>query len=166
MNRRPDIRWPIASALLLAMALTARADVGNRTIVGGGNEYLSEGADAIRSGDYEEGIRLTHLGLKAYNPSPKDRAAALSNLCAAYVASGDPEQAIDYCNESLAINGRNWRTYSNRAAAYTVMGLYSEAIFDIDAATAINPDSRNVKKLRGILNELRLSPRVTMEDHP
>lgn len=159
-------RWFVTVVLLMGAALAARADVGSRTIVGGGNEYLSKGADAIRSGDYEEGIRLTHLGLKVYQPSAKDRAAALSNLCAAYVAHGDPEEALNYCNESLALNGRNWRTYSNRAAAYTVMGLYSEAIFDIDAASAINPNSRNVKKLRGILNELRLSPRVTMEDHP
>ena len=154
--------------VLVGLVSGAGAAHGNspdsRTVIGT-NYYLAEGAQAIRMGNYNEGIRLTELGLKTSQPTSKDRAAALCNLCAAHAALREPDRAIELCTESLALNNRNWRTYSNRAAAYTIKGLYSEAVFDLDAAEAINPNGRAVRKLRGILNELRLRPTVIMEDH-
>jgi len=135
----------------------------NRTVVGVDPD-LSNGALAIRMGSYEEGIKLTERGLKGAR-SKRDRAAGLSNLCAAYVGLEKPDSAIELCNQSLAINSSSWRTYSNRAAAFTIKGLYSEALFDLDAAVAINPSARNLKVLREILNERSLRPKVIMEDH-
>ena len=73
--------------------------------------------------------------------------------------------SLEYCNESLALNTRNWRTYSNRAAAYTILGMYSEAVFDLDSAATLNPNAKAVLKLREIINELSLDARVIMEDH-
>ena len=67
--------------------------------------------------------------------------------------------------QEWALDNRNWRTYSNRAAAYTLLGFYSEAVYDLDAAAAINPNAKAVIKLREIINELSLDPRVIMEDH-
>lgn len=151
-------------ALCLVAGLTwAQAD--NRTIIGGGNEFLSAGAEAIRAGRYDEGIRLTTLGLERYNPTTMDRAAALSNLCAAYAAKGEPDEAIEYCNQSLALNSSNWRAYSNRSYAYYLKRMYSEATFDLDAAAAINPRAREVAQIQGMINEVSLQPRVIMEDH-
>jgi len=135
----------------------------NRSVVGADPD-LSDGAMAIRMGSYEKGIRLTERGLRSA-PSKRNRAAGLSNLCAAYVGLEKPDPAIELCNQSLAINSNSWRTYSNRAAAYTLKGLYSEALFDLDAAAAINPNGRNLKVLRQILNERRLRPKIIMEDH-
>jgi hypothetical protein len=43
--------------------------------------------------------------------------------------------------------------------------LYSEALFDLDAAVAINPRGRNLNLLREILNERSLRPKIIMEDH-
>jgi len=148
---------------LAASAIWAQPD--NRTIIGSGNEFLSAGAFAIRMSQYNEGIRLTQLGLTRYQPSRTDRAAALSNLCAAYAAKGDPNVAIDFCTQSLEIDGGNWRAYNNRAYAYYLKGMYSEATFDLDAAAAINSDGRQIIQLRGMINERGLRPRVIMEDH-
>ncbi len=75
----------------------------SRTVLGGGNELLAAGAELIRAGEYEDGIRLTTLGLDR-SPSIPDKAAALSNLCAAHAARGDPDRAITFCTESIAIN--------------------------------------------------------------
>lgn len=158
------VRLLLFASLLLPMEW-AFAQADNRTIIGGGNEYLVAGASAIRAGDYDNGIRLTQRGLDNFLPSPKDRAAALCNLCAAFAGAGEPQAALKHCNESLALNNRNWRTYSNRAAAYTLLGMYSEAVFDLDSAAAINPDAKAVLKLREIINELSLDPRIIMEDH-
>ncbi len=154
-----------AVAAVFSGANPAFGNAGDSRTVVGTNVYLSEGAQAIRMGNYDEGIRLTELGLKTSHHSTKDRAAALCNLCAAHTALRELDVAIELCTESLALNSRNWRTYSNRAAAYTIKGLYAEAVFDLDAAEAINPNGRALRKLRGILNELRLRPTVIMEDH-
>ena len=158
------VRLLLLSFFLLPMEW-AWAQADSRTIIGSGNEYLVAGANAIRAGDYDNGIRLTQRGLDDYLPSPKDRAAALCNLCAAFTGVREPETALEYCNESLSLNTRNWRTYSNRAAAYTIMGKYSEAVFDLDSAAALNPNAKAVLKLREIINELSLEARVIMEDH-
>ena len=151
------------AASLASTGLWGQAD--NRTIIGSGNEFLSAGAFSIRMGQYDEGIRLTRLGLTRYQPSPADRAAAESNLCAAFAASGEPDTAIDHCTESLRLEGRNWRAYSNRSYAYYLLGLLSEATFDLDSAAAINPNARQVLQLRGMINERGLIPRVIVEDH-
>jgi tetratricopeptide (TPR) repeat protein len=137
----------------------------NRLVLGGGNESLSAGAAAIRVGSYEKGIRLTTRGLERESPQSADRSAALSNLCAAYAATGDPDAAIDFCNQSLALNSGNWRAFSNRAYAYWLKGMYIEARYDVDAAAAISPSARQVVALRGMINEAVLQPRVTTEDH-
>jgi tetratricopeptide (TPR) repeat protein len=149
---------------LSAPGLTwAQAD--SRTIMGSGNEFLSAGSFAIRVGQYDEGIRLTELGLKRYQPSIQDRAAAYSNLCAAYAAKGQPDTAIPLCDQSLNLSSNNWRAYTNRSYAYFLKGMYAEATFDLDSAAAINPDARQVLQLRGMINERGLQPRVIMEDH-
>lgn len=157
------------SILLTVLALTVqtawaqRAD--NRSILGAGNEYLAAGSYALLAGNYEEGIRLTELGLKAYSPRTEDRATALSNLCAAHAALNRPDVAIQYCSESLALNSHNWRAFNNRSYAYTLKNMYSEALFDIDAAAALNPDARQVRRIKGMINEHTLQPRIIIEDH-
>ena len=137
----------------------------SRTVLGGGNDLLASGALALRAGAYDEGIRLTNLGLESRESSTHERAAALSNLCAAYAAKEIPDTAIRFCTESLAIEAGNWRAYSNRAYAYWLKGMLAEARFDLDAAAAISPRSRQVLQIRGMINEAGLRPRITMEDH-
>ena len=137
----------------------------NRTIIGNGNEFLTAGTFSIRMGQYEEGIRLTELGLTRYQPSRRDRSVAQSNLCAAYAARGEPFVAIDYCTESIRLEEGNWRAYNNRAYSYYLLGKLSEATVDLDMAAQINSDARQVLQLRGMINERGLRPRVIMEDH-
>jgi tetratricopeptide (TPR) repeat protein len=136
----------------------------SRTVLGVTNEYLAAGAEAIRAGQYDDGIRLTKLGLDRPNP-PRDRAAALSNLCAAHAAKKEPDAAIGYCTESLQINDANWRAYSNRAYAYYLKREFDEADSDLDVALSINPNARQMPQIRGLMNERRLRGRVTMEEH-
>src|SRR5262252_8041116 len=118
----------------------------------GNNEYLSQGAEQIRMRQYDEGIRLTSLGL-AQATSINERAAALSNLCAAYAAKGNADQAIDYCTQSIALIEDNWRAYSNRSYAYYLKGRYREAHADLDIAASINPHGATIEKIRGMINE-------------
>jgi tetratricopeptide (TPR) repeat protein len=135
-----------------------------RTLYGVENEYLAAGAEALLAKQYDLGIRLTTLGLERPT-SPRDRADALSNLCAAHAAKREPSIAIDYCSQSLEIDSENWRAYSNRAYAYYLSLKFNEADDDLDKALALNPSARQMPQIRGMLNERRLRGRVTMEDH-
>jgi tetratricopeptide (TPR) repeat protein len=137
----------------------------DRIVLGETTEFLSAGAEAIRVGNYDDGIRLTSLGLERDAPNAYQRAAALANLCAAHAAKGAVDTAIRYCSESLAINAGNWRAFSNRSYAYYLKGKYFEARLDLDAAAAIAPNAPQVKQIRGMLNEQSLTPRVIMEEH-
>jgi tetratricopeptide (TPR) repeat protein len=136
----------------------------SRTVLGVSNEYLAAGAEAIRLKDYDEGIRLTKLGLERPT-SPRDKSAAFSNLCAAHAAKNEPDPAIGYCNDALAINDANWRAYSNRAYAYYLKRMFDEADVDLDKALSLNPSAKQMPQIRGMMNERRLRGRVTMEEH-
>jgi tetratricopeptide (TPR) repeat protein len=128
------------------------------------NEFLYAGSQALVAQQYEEGIRLTKHGLELAT-APRDRASALSNLCAGYAAKNEPDVAINYCTESLAINDGNWRAYSNRAYAYYLKRRFDEADRDLDKALLINPEARQMPEIRGMMNERRLRGRVTIEEH-
>jgi len=149
------------------LASVAEAQVDDKTVsrtVIGGNEYLAAGAEEIRVGQYDEGIRLTNIGLMQVT-SPGERAAALSNLCAAYAAKRKPDEAIPYCNQSIAIKENNWRAYSNRSYAFYLKRQYKKANADLEIAASINPEARQIAKIRGMINEQSLLPSVIMEDH-
>jgi tetratricopeptide (TPR) repeat protein len=162
----------IASCLVWGLAFGQRPQIpeitqeqaDSRTVLGVANEYLAAGAKAIRAGQYDDGIRLTKLGLNR-PASPRDRAAALSNLCAAHAAKKEPDTAIGYCTESLDINEANWRAYSNRAYAYYLKRQFEQADSDLEVALSINPNAKQMPQIRGMINERRLRGRVTMEEH-
>ena len=164
--------WGIAMCLMSSVAYGQRSQIpeitqeqaDSRTVLGASNEYLAAGAEAIRAKQYDDGIRLTKLGLER-PASPRDRAAALSNLCAAHAAKNQPDVAIGYCTDSLAINEGNWRAYSNRAYAYYLKRLFDQADSDLDIALAINPSAKQMPQIRGMMNERRLRGRITMEEH-
>lgn len=136
----------------------------NKTTIGSEYPLLSAGAEAIRAGSYDRGIDLTVRGLESPSVSNRARAAALSNLCAAHAAKHEPDQAIDYCTQSLDI-ASSWRAYSNRSYAYWLKGDYSQAALDVDSAAVIAPRARQVVQIRGMINEASLEPSVVIEEH-
>jgi tetratricopeptide (TPR) repeat protein len=76
-----------------------------------------------------------------------------------------PDMAIQYCDESLTINGENWHAFSNRAYVHYLKRNFEAADSDLDKALALNPDARQLPQIRGMMNERRLRGRVTMEEH-
>lgn len=128
----------------------ARADSGpGASTVIGANAMLSDGAQAMMSGDWERGVQLTQLGLNE-TISESDRAAAYANLCAGYTALKRYERALEHCNRSLALSEENWRAWQNRAAALLGLGKVEESIRDIQRGLQINPDSEDLQKTLAI----------------
>ena len=162
-----SLRLALAGAALLSAAgVVADQEPGpDHGIVIGASPYLSAGADAIRAGDFDEGIRLTTIGLQRQARTLRDRAAGLANLCAAHVAKGEPDEAIPYCDAAIEIYDGNWRSFSNRSHAYLLQGMLEEAARDNAAAAALSPNAAHVEMIRGMLNERNLTPSITMREH-
>jgi len=115
---------------------------------------LAEGAEAIRSGDYRRGIRLTLLGLSA-EVSPRQRAVALSNLCAAFTGDDQHEEAIRRCAAALELDPRRWQAYNNRALAYLGLGDLEAAERDVATGLSINPESTMLRRVQQLLDARR-----------
>jgi tetratricopeptide (TPR) repeat protein len=149
----------VALALVAVAPAHATSDVtGSSTIFGPRNPLLADGSVALGEGRYEEGIRLTLLGLE--QPTElRDRAAGHSNLCAGYASLRRWEDALKHCNLALELDANNWRTYNNRAAAYVGKGLPELAIGDIDAGLRIAPDSRTLLNAKEIVEAHRRAKR-------
>ncbi len=137
---------------------TAASAVENRLVLGA-NPNLSQGAFELRSGNFEEGIRLTFIGLKE-TASTRDRRAAMNNLCAGYAALGRYDAAIHICNIILDKNERDWRAYNNRALAYMGAGDLDQAKADVDKGLAINPGSKKLRLAAELIDERLVAPRL------
>jgi tetratricopeptide (TPR) repeat protein len=150
------VTMTLLATTLASSILLARADepppANSSTTVIGGNELLQAGAAEMRSGNYQRGVELTQEGLKRPN-AQHDVAAALSNLCAGFVGLRQYQLAIQHCDESLAINDGNWRTWNNRAAAHMGQGMYDAALQDVEAGLQRAPESNTLKKTRAIVLE-------------
>jgi tetratricopeptide (TPR) repeat protein len=137
--------------LLVPIALNASQSgdtVGtNKTVLGPRNPFLAEGADALQAGDAEAGVELTEKGL-AMARGRVERKAALSNLCAGYLMLGRADEALEACDEVLALDPNYWRAYNNRALVLLVLGRHEESRADIERGQELQPTSRNLKRTK------------------
>jgi tetratricopeptide (TPR) repeat protein len=120
-----------------------------RTLLGT-NPDLASGATALMFGRFDEGIRLTKLGLKA-PPEFDDRSAALSNLCAGLAGTAKYKQAITYCTRAIEIRDDNWQAYNNRAIAYLGMGRITRAQNDVNQGLELNPESAQLQQVQHLV---------------
>lgn len=148
---------------MLVPALAAGQD--NRTVIGPTNPPLQEGATALLSGDAEEGVRLTLIGLAQASTS-RERQTAWSNLCAGYVMLDRLETALDYCNRVIEETDRNWRAFSNRALVYVRMRRFEEADADLTTAEALAPNARTLKAVRTMWRDAvePVAPAIVIDD--
>jgi tetratricopeptide (TPR) repeat protein len=169
-NLRSLATWTAAVALLLSAPLTMAAagerDTGGaRTVLGSKNPELSEGAEAMLSGNVERGIRLTRRGLEAASNN-RERLAGLSNLCAGYLRLAEWDTAMSYCDAALELNPRFWRALVNRALIHIHFGRYADADADLDLAEEIAPGSRNLQAARALWRDAAdpVLPTVVIDD--
>ena len=71
-------------------------------------------------------------------------AAGRANACAAYALLMKWDEALEQCNQALALDNSNWRAFNNRAAIYVAKGLFDLAFHDINSGLEIAPNSRTL----------------------
>jgi tetratricopeptide (TPR) repeat protein len=142
---------PVLALVCLAPAGADEAPLTETVF--GADEHLVAASAALYAGDADTAIRESLAGLGQFL-TPADRAAALANLCGAYVLAKAYDLAIARCSDALAIRER-WNTYHNRALAYMHAGRYDEAARDIDSGLALRPESALLAQARAALRDLR-----------
>lgn len=137
----------------------------SRTVLGPSNIDLYEGAQLLKEGEAEEGLRRTLQGLE-YAETPREKVSGMSNACAGYLMLDKPDEAIPWCNQALEIQERYWRALTNRAMAYLKLGLLDESDADISRAEEIAPGSRTVKRVRELLLDTTdpVEPHIIVDD--
>jgi len=137
----------------------------SRTVIGPSNIKLADGAQALREGDGEKGVKLTLEGL-AIAQGLRERQVALANLCAGYLLLDQTVEALGYCDRALAENDRNWHVYNNRALVYLRLKRFEEAEADIVRGQELAPNSRNLKVVKGMfLDETSpVLPNIIIDD--
>ena len=165
MNKLTNRRPVYCVILCLLLAFTTAVAVENKTVIGPTNPDLQEGANALLSGDVEEGIRLTLIGLKM-ETGTRDRQTGMSNLCAGYTILNKLEEALRYCNLVLEENDEHWRALNNRAIIYVKQRRFAEAEKDIDKGQELAPRSRTLKLVRAMLLDATnpVSPNIIIDD--
>lgn len=143
----------------------AEQSAQSKTVIGPTNPDLANGAQALRLGKGEEGVRLTRLGLAAAH-GRRERQAALANLCAGYVLLEQFDTALTYCNIAIDENERNWRAYNNRALAYVKLKRFEEAEADIVRGQELQPNAWTLKVVKAmLLDETQpVAPNIVIDD--
>ncbi|MBU2675697.1 MAG: tetratricopeptide repeat protein [Gammaproteobacteria bacterium] len=134
---------------LLAGAASLSLAEESTTVLGPRNLDLYDGANALKAGNGDDGVRLTLRGLKTAQGAREERTGH-ANLCAGYLLTDKPEKALPHCNWVLERYETNWQTYNNRALVYMRLERFDEAEEDIRKGQEIRPNSRNLKAVKGM----------------
>ena len=165
--------WRNLSAFMLIAVLAAPAaaqtetdnEPMGKTVLGVRNVPLKDGADAMLAGNWENGVRLTHMGLDQAHGT-REVEAALSNLCAGYLQLGKYEQALYYCDTLIERNPENWRGYNNRALVYIKTKEWDKAEADLERGEALNGGAVTMKRARAMYMDALypVSPEIEIDD--
>ena len=122
--------------LLLAVPLVCSAYEVN--ILDGRNAQASN----LEKGRYE--VAIARLETRIQLEAVVDRDIALTNLCTAYVVTGQYEKAVPICDQAVAANGRYVGVaYNSRGVLHAMNHDYIAALDDFRRAA----DDRNYPRL-------------------
>jgi tetratricopeptide (TPR) repeat protein len=157
----------LCAVIVGCLALFANPSAGqeSKTTMGPTNPPLHDGAQALMAGDAKEGVRLTLLGLQQAR-NARERLIAKANLCAGYALLEQYQVALEYCDEVLQENERNWHAHSNRALIYIKLQRFAEAERDLLRGEAINPEARTLQAVRRMYLDATdpVSPNIIIDD--
>lgn len=151
-----NLRLLRAPLLLLAalplLATRAHADPafgpGARSLFYGRGHPVVAGSAAVARARWREGVTLLEAAVHDPSLDRYARTRALANLCAGHLGLGQDERAIERCSQAIALDLRDWRSYSNRGLAHLRTGSPGLARCDFERALAIHPGA--LAPIRGL----------------
>lgn len=131
----------IGAAVLLSIPMTSSAYEVN-FLTGAGSESRN-----LEKGRYEIAIERLERRLQT---DTRDRDIKLTNLCTAYVVTGNYGNAAPVCDEAVALDGRFvGAAYNSRGVMNALTGDYIAALDDFGKAA----DPRNYQRPRAVWGE-------------
>jgi len=110
------------------------------------------GVREIEAGKFEQGIRKSKAALAKTSVAPL-RKPLLDNLCVAYLAIEDMQQANQYCNAAVNTGKASVISYNNRAMMHYVLGNLEASLEDLDAASRFSNFQSMVGRNLMIVNQ-------------
>lgn len=128
-----------ASAAVMVGQLRAQGDPGGKIL-----HIL--GTQAILAGDYDKATAW--LGQASQQTAGKDP-GILNNLAISIVRSrkGDPEKALQFVNQALALQPGHPEILATRGEIYTALGRWTDAVTDLNQALPARSESLSVHRL-------------------
>ena len=146
---------PAVLAILMIMPLSQASATdgasGSRLMV---KTSIAEviGVREIEAGKFEQGICKSKAGL-ARTSIASLRKPLLDNLCVAYLAIKDMQQANEYCNAAVNTGKASVISYNNRAIMHYVLGNVDASLEDLDAAKTFSNFQNMVGRNQMIVNQ-------------
>jgi tetratricopeptide (TPR) repeat protein len=147
------------STAVLAMLIIMPLSQASATDVASGSRLLVKtsvaeviGVREIEEGKFEQGIRKSKAGL-AKTSIASLRKPLLDNLCVAYLAIEDMQQANEYCNAAVNTGKASVISYNNRAIMHYVLGNVDASLEDLDAAKTFSNFQNMVARNQMIVNQ-------------
>jgi tetratricopeptide (TPR) repeat protein len=147
------------STAVLAMLIIMPLSQASATNVASGSRLLVKtsvaeviGVREIEEGKFEQGIRKSKAGL-AKTSIASLRKPLLDNLCVAYLAIEDMQQANEYCNAAVNTGKASVISYNNRAIMHYVLGNVDASLEDLDAAKTFSNFQNMVARNQMIVNQ-------------
>ena len=103
------------------------------------------GTSEIESGNFTRAIPKLNGALNHANNN-LSRSPALVNLCAAHTASGDLEQADDYCAAAIDTGVNVARAYNNKAVINCLQGNVEVCVEDLERAASLRNGNRVIQR--------------------
>ncbi|MDM3871402.1 hypothetical protein QSV34_08545 [Porticoccus sp. W117] len=103
------------------------------------------GTREVEAGNYDAGIAKLHKALENTGSSLR-RAPILNNLCVAYVASGQLENAQAYCDLAVESGFEQSVAHNNRGVLNFVLGNFDASVKDLETATKVGSQKLYVER--------------------
>lgn len=122
MSKKVENRFAIPALFFALLLSFASAPANAAELIMGTIASDVSGTNDILDGDYLAGIRKSKRYIDT--ASHVRRVAARTNLCVAYTATRQYDDAVKWCDAAIKVNRRAWVTKNNRAVLAYLMGDY------------------------------------------
>ncbi|XP_067934416.1 dnaJ homolog subfamily C member 7-like isoform X1 [Watersipora subatra] len=118
-----------------------------------------EGNAAFKSGDHQKAYELytDALSIDPYNKLTN--AKLYCNRATTSTKLQNLQQAVDDCNKAIELDEKYVKAFTRRAATYTGLEMYEEAVRDYETVQKLEPSQQNARAVKDAKLELKKSKR-------
>ncbi len=125
----------LAAALVLSSLPAAQAKAPETAA-----SLLAQSAQALKIGHWQKGVVVSERLLELPNVTPAQTQLALNYLCIHQAKLEEFSAALAACDQSVALDPKNWVSYRNRANVLAMSGNSQAARADYAQSELLNPD--------------------------